>query len=155
MDLRSFEIFVGLNGNALKSIQRFKARKMRKYGLTSAHTNCLCHLLLAEEGGLTQSELVQQEMLDPSQISRVLRELIGKGYVAIDGEEGKYRRKYLLTHEGRRIALEIGEIIKEICRYVSRDIPEQELDAFHETFRKICDELRSAEAIFMNGQAQD
>lgn len=150
MELRHFELFVSMTGKSLKSIQRFKARKMKKYGLSSAHTNCLYHLLLAGEDGLTQMELVRHEMTDPSQISRVLRELIVKGYARLDGEEGKYRRRYMLTDEGLRIAQEISGIIDEICTYVCRDIPEEEVETFYRTFQVICDELQSAEEIYLD-----
>lgn len=155
MDLRSFGMFESLNGNAMKSIQRFKAKKMRRYGLSGAHTNCLCRLLQAQEGGLTQSDLVQMEMLDPSQVSRVLRELIGKGYVSMDGEEGKYRRRYFLTEEGTEVAEEIRDHIDAVCCFVCRDIPEADMESFWRTFRRICDELKHSESVYLDDQTDD
>ena len=150
LDLKYFEMFLHMNANSLKSIQRFKARKMKKYGLSSAHTNCLWHLLFAGEDGMTQSELVKQEMLDPSQISRVLRELIDKGYAFADGEEGKYRRKYILTEEGKLIAQEICSTIEEVYRYVCRDIAPEEIKGFHRIFQRICSELLNAEKLYLD-----
>ena len=113
-----FEAFAGLTGSATKTIQRFKAQKMKKYGLSSAHTNCICWLARAGEEGLTQTELVRCEMMDPSQVSRVLRELSDKGYVRPGGEEGRYRRRYSLTEQGRQAAREIQGIIEEIRDFV-------------------------------------
>lgn len=150
MNLRSFEMFESLSGNSMKSIQRFKAKKMRKYGLSSAHTNCLYRLLRAREGRLMQSDLAQLEEMDPSQVSRVLRELIDKGYVSMDGEEGKYRRRYFLTDEGLVVAEEIADNIDEVCRYVCRGISKDELESFWRTFRRICDALKRSESIYLD-----
>lgn len=149
MELKYFEMFLHMNATSMKSIQRIKALKMKKYGLSSAHTNCLWHLLFAGDRGLTQSELVQQEMLDPSQISRVIRELVGRGYAFVDGEEGKYRRKYILTEAGRQIAREICDTIEEVYKYVCREIPTSEIDVFHSTFQRICRELKNAEKQYL------
>lgn len=143
-----FEMFVGLMGNASKSIQRMKSQNMKKYGLTSAHTNCICRLESAEPKGLTQVELVQQESMDASQISRVLRELLAKGYVQITGEEGRYRRRYTLTEQGMSIAREIRGIIININDFVSRSIPEEDIEVFYRTFRRICESLNQAEDVF-------
>lgn len=149
MKLKSFELFMGLNANAMKSVQRFKAKKMRQYGLTSAHTNGLYFLQQAGKTGLTQTELVQKEMLDPSQISRVLRDLMARGYVRMDGEDGKYRRRYLLTDEGEQVAQEICEIIEEIHSFVCRDISDEEIEAFYRTFQKISGALKGAEKVYL------
>lgn len=98
-----FESFAGLNGAAMKSIQRIKTQKMKKYNLSSAHTNCICRLESAGSEGLTQTELVRQEMMDPSQISRVLRELTAKGYVQPDGEEGRFAAATRSPKRARRL----------------------------------------------------
>lgn len=143
-----FEMFVGMNANAMKSIQRIKAQKMKKYGLSSAHTNCIYRLESAGDKGLNQMELVRQEMMDPSQISRVLRELVEKGYVRLDGESGRYRRRYSLTQLGEETAKEIHEIIDEVREFVSRDIPRADIEVFYRTFKEICESLNRAEAVF-------
>jgi len=144
-----FEAFAGLTGSATKTIQRFKAQKMKKYGLSSAHTNCICWLARAGEEGLTQTELVRCEMMDPSQVSRVLRELSDKGYVRPGGEEGRYRRRYSLTEQGRQAAREIQGIIEEIRDFVIRDIRPEELAAFYSAFEKICEGLKRAEEVYL------
>lgn len=144
-----FETFVGLLNASAKSIQRMKARKMRDYGLTSAHTNCICRLEAAGEDGLNQMELVQQEMMDVSQISRVLRELTEKGFVKIDGAAGKYRRRYSLTEQGIAAAQEIREAIYETLNAVSGEIPQAALDDFYKTFTEISESLARVEETFM------
>lgn len=146
----SFETFACMTGSATKTIQRFKSQKMKKYGLTSAHTNCMCWLEHAGEEGLTQTELVRQEMMDPSQVSRVLRELEAKGYVRLGGEEGRYRRRYSLTAEGREIAREICSIIEEIRGFVIRDISAEEQEIFYRVYGKICEGLKQAESVYFD-----
>lgn len=148
MNRGNFEMFVGLNANAMKSIQRIKNQKMKRYGLSSAHTNCIYRLAWAGEKGVTQTELSRQEMMDPSQISRVLRELNAKGYVRMDGEEGRYRRRCVLTEEGMEMAKEIHQIIEEIEKFVSSDIPKENTDLFYQTYAHICEKLNEAESVF-------
>lgn len=145
-----FDQFVSLNNGSMRSMQRIKAQKMKKYDLTSAHTNCIYRLQRAGGEGMTQVELVRQEMMDASQISRVLRELSEKGYVCLDGEEGKYRRRYSLTKRGCEIAAEICEIVDEIHGFVARDIPKAELDTFYQTYEKICQALTHAEDVYLD-----
>lgn len=144
-----FELFVVLMSNVQKSIQRIKMQKMKRYSLSSAHTNCICRLEIAGERGLTQMELVRQEMMDASQISRVLRELIQKGYVQVDGESGKYRRRYSLTDTGMVVAEEIRDTIREINHYVSGEIPMDDLKTFYRTLNRISDSLNRAERVFL------
>lgn len=146
VDKYCFETFVGLTNTAMKSIQRLKVQKMKKYSLTSAHTNCICRLETAGKEGLTQTDLVRQEMMDPSQISRVLRELGAKGYVQLSGEEGRYRRRYSLTSIGEEIAVEIRSIVEEIHDFVIQDIPLEDIEAFYRTYEAICAGLERAEA---------
>ena len=133
----------------MKSIQRMKAQQMKKYNLSSAHTNCICRLETAGEDGLNQMELVRQEMMDPSQISRVLRELSDKGYVQLSGEEGRYRRRYSLTSEGKKIAAEIRRLVDEIREFVIRDIPQEDIEAFYRTYESICMGLSRAEESYL------
>jgi DNA-binding MarR family transcriptional regulator len=139
-----------MNASSLKSIQRFKTQKMKQHGLSGAHTNCLWRLLSSGASGMNQSELVKQEMLDPSQISRVLRELVAKEYVFQEGEAGKYRRKYFLTKEGERIAREIRDTLEEVYRYVCREIPQEDIEAFCRTFQAICRGLNHAEKEYLD-----
>lgn len=148
MNKNRFELFVSLTGSAMKSIQRIKTRKMRKYGLTSAHTNCICRLESAGERGLTQMEIVRQEMMDASQISRVLRELQNKGYVKVNGAVGRYRRRYVLTESGMVVAQEIRNIIQEINGFVSGGIPREDVQVFYRTLHTICESLAEAEKVY-------
>ena len=44
MEESRFELFDGLIASAGKAVQRMKSDKMKKYGLGSTHTTCLCKL---------------------------------------------------------------------------------------------------------------
>ena len=149
MQENRFELFVTLTANASKEIQRLKAHKMQKYRLTAAHTNCICRLAKAGSEGLTQTELVRLEMMDPSQISRVLRELWAKGYVQPEGEGGTYRRHYRLTEEGMRVARELDVIIEEIRGYVVDGLSEADMDTFYRVLGHISDRLAAAQEIYI------
>lgn len=148
MDGERFELLVVLTNNILKSIQRLKMSKMRLYDLTGAHTNCICRLERAGAEGMTQLELVQQEMMDASQISRVLRELMDKKYVKVDGEDGRYRRRYSLTETGLEIAKEIRDMISEISGFVMQGISMEEREVFYQALNRISGRLSEAEGIF-------
>ena len=58
MEKSRFILFTGLINSVTKSIQGMKMIKMESYGLSAAHTNCLCRLADAPEG-LTQGELAE------------------------------------------------------------------------------------------------
>ena len=120
---------------------------MEHYGLASAHAICICQL---EEhaDGLTKTELSQICMVDKSQISRVISDVVKKGYVAVSATSSRYRKKYFLTEYGRKIAGEIRKTILDINSFVSMDIPQEDIDKFYATFNIICENLNKAEKIF-------
>ena len=131
MEKSRFILFTGLINSVTKSIQGMKMIKMERYGLSAAHTNCLCRLAEAPEG-LTQGELAELETMDKAQISRVLRELEEKGYAAQSGEM-------------ERILLGLNE-------FVSREIPEEDLEVFYRTMRTIAENITGAEALMEAGK---
>ncbi|MCQ2437153.1 MAG: hypothetical protein MJ099_02000 [Clostridia bacterium] len=145
MEDSRFERFVNLTAMATKRIQRLKVDRMRKYGLSGAHTHCVLCLNRAGMTGLTQTELVAAEQMDASQISRVLRELIKKNYVTIEETGARYRRHYILTESGFAIAKEITDEVEFINQFVSGSIPQDEIEAFYNTFELICAGLEKAE----------
>lgn len=146
MEKSRFEQFVGLTNRAAKAIQRIKSVKMKKYALSGAHTTCLCRLVEAGEDGLTQTRLIQLEGMDRAQISRVLGDLQRRGYVVPAQQEGRYKKRYLLTPAGWAAADEIQSIILSINRFVSEQIPQTDIDIFYRTLTAIADNLDRAAA---------
>ncbi len=147
MEENRFELFDGLIASAGKTLQRIKTDKMKKYGLGSTHTTCLCKLGKAGKWGMTQKELTKQENIDRAQVSRVLRDLEQSGLVEASGDS-TYKRKYCLTEKGKRITEEMNEIILEINRYVSRDIPVEQIVLFYHILQEIDSNLKKAEDKF-------
>ncbi|MBO5683196.1 MAG: hypothetical protein J6S10_04365 [Clostridia bacterium] len=147
MEKDRFLLFSSCLSEAQKSIARIKQKKMEHYGLASAHAICICQL---EEhaDGLTKTELSQICMVDKSQISRVISDVVKKGYVAVSATSSRYRKKYFLTEYGRKIAGEIRKTILDINSFVSMDIPQEDIDKFYATFNIICENLSKAEKIF-------
>ncbi|MBQ8345789.1 MAG: hypothetical protein IJY42_05955 [Clostridia bacterium] len=145
MDKDRLEDFSTLIGSATKSLQKIKNKGMFPYGLASAHTNCI-RILYRMSGGVTRAELARLCDVDRAQITRIIAELAEKQYIdAPSGERGSYRKKIKLTPEGVRIAEEINETVLYINRFVSGDIPEEQIGIFYATFRLICDRLKEAE----------
>lgn len=144
MDESRFELFAGLIGRASKSIQRIKSVKMKKYRLSAAHTTCLCKLAEADAQGLTQGELTALEGMDRAQISRVLGDLVQRGYVTSKSQTGRYKRRYALTSAGQMVTGEIKEIILDVNRFVSGQIPSEDIQVFYRTLTAIAQNLERA-----------
>ena len=142
-----FELFMGLLGSATKSIQRIKNGRMDEFDLSAAHTDCLCCLASAAPSGLTQSQLAARLGMDRAQVSRVLRDLRECAYVCAAGASG-YKTPYRLTETGRRIAAQIAEIIAEVRRFVSGNIPVADTEAFYRTFGVIAERLSQAVQLY-------
>ena len=144
-----FEDFSNLVGAALKSLHKIKNHGMEPYGLGSTHTLCLKRLNAVPEG-LTRTELASECEIDKAQISRLVGELTEKGYVCETSKGRGYRKKLVLTDNGRYVAEEIDAKVGRILSYVSGDIPKDELEIFYNTFETICENLRRAEEIPIN-----
>ncbi|MDO4531849.1 MAG: hypothetical protein Q4C06_07705 [Bacillota bacterium] len=145
-----FELFDGLIASAGKALQRIKSDKMKKYGLGSTHTTCLCKLGRAGKAGVTQKELTEQESIDRAQVSRVLRDLEEKALVRTEGGTA-YKKRYHLTEKGKKIFAEINDISLEINQYVSREIPEEEIRIFYQVMERIDCNLKKAERKYCGG----
>ena len=145
MDNTRFARFEGYIGSAAKSIARLKAARMAHFQLSAAHTSCLLRLLAAPDG-LTQTGLRETLGMDRAQISRVLRQLEDRRYVASDGTG--YNRVYRLTPSGLCVSREVDSIVSEVLSFVSGAIPQEEIEAFYRTFSVITANLARAESRF-------
>lgn len=152
MDASRFEQFSALMTSAAKSVAKLKAAQMDAFSLSGAHTNCLCHLY--EAGSLTQSELTRALGMDRSQVSRVLRDLAKKGYVAADSEGG-YKRRYALTPAGKETAARVEAIILDINRFVSDSISDADIEIFYKTLTTIAQNLQAAVETYAKGASHE
>ena len=144
-----FEAFNGLIGNALKSLEKLKAKGMGEYGLSGTYTLCLRQLYEATEG-LTRTELAHRCGVDRAQITRVIGELIARELVCELGSGSNYRKKCVLTEKGRQVTADVNELVKKIHFFVSGDIPKERLVIFYETLAQICENLKRAEEFFLS-----
>lgn len=144
MEESRFERFTGLMNSAVKSIQRLKSTGMKEYDLSAAHTTCLCRLAEAGPEGLTQGQLILLEGTDRAHISRVLGELCRRGY-AVPAEPGaQYRKHYVLTPTGQDVAERVQGVILAVNRFVSSQIPQEDIDVFYRTLDTIAQNLERA-----------
>ncbi len=141
-----FETFSSMLGAATKSLERLKSKGMEEFGLSGTHTLCLRQLYDSADG-LTRTELACRLSVDRAQITRVIGELLEKGFVTETGTGSGYRRKCLLTEKGRDATAEINGIVQRINAFVSGNISEERLKSFYETLGEICENLKKAEEL--------
>lgn len=141
-----FETFSAMLGAATKSLERLKSKGMEEFGLSGTHTLCLRQLYDCTTG-LTRTELSTRLSVDRAQITRVIGELLEKGFVTEIGGGSGYRKKCALTKKGRAATSEINSIVDRINHFVSGDIPAERLDAFYQTLGEICENLKRAEEL--------
>ena len=144
-----FETFSNLLNNTTKSLDKLKTKGMEEYGLSGTHTLCLRQLYDCPEG-LTRTELSSRLCVDRAQMTRVIAQLLEKGFVDQTEHSSIYRRKCVLTEKGRNATTEINQLVEKINRFVSGDIPEERLQIFYETFWEISENLKRSEDFFEN-----
>ncbi len=147
LEIDRFERFSHNVIGAIKSLQALKVKHMEKYGLSGTHTICL-RLLCDNEEGLTKGEISSRCEIDKAQITRIVNELLSKGYVHADNSQRAYNRKFFLTEKGRRMTDEINAKVKQINTYVSEDISDEDIERFYDVFERINEKLRMAETKF-------
>lgn len=139
-----FEAFNTLIGSANKSLDRLKSKGMEKYGLSGVHTMCM-RQLYENPKGLTRTELASRLSVDRAQVTRIIGELLADGLVIEGGAKTNYRKKCILTVDGKAVTADINNRVEKINRFVSGKIPPEKLESFYETFEEICDNLKNAE----------
>ena len=144
MEKDRFDAFSDCYMSAAKSITKLKEKGMAPYGLSSVHTRCI-RSLNEYSSGLTRMQIAKCCGVDKAQISRIIGELHGKGYITDNSVKSGYKNKIELTERGRTVADQVNEIILNINNFVSGDIPEEKITVFYEVFEQICENLKSAE----------
>ena len=141
-----FEAFNGLIGDAVKHLDRLKAKGMGDYGLSGTHTLCM-RQMYHSPNGLTRTELAKRCGVDRAQITRVIGDLLTKELALEIGSGSNYRKRCVLTDKGREITADINDRVSQILTFVSGSIPPDRLSVFYETLRQICQNLENAEDI--------
>ena len=129
----------------LKGIQYMKSQKLAEYDLKGSTTQCLC-CIAACENGLNAGELSTRLNIDKAQVSRCVAELIERGFIFRNEQEGKqYRQKYCLTESGRLVASDISKTSRVIHEKISAGVQEKDVDAFCRVLETLC---RNSNAFF-------
>lgn len=138
---KSYDRFVRFSiatDTILKNIQKYKNEKLEAFGLRSMHLMYL-YCLDKESGGMTPVELAKKCSVDKAFISRVTTELRKLGYVNYDSDmqndekkdSAKYKKRLLLTDEGKRIMTSINEMVTDAVEKVTSGVTREQLDTFY------------------------
>ena len=114
---------------------------MDTFGLKGSHVMCLFNLGQNEKG-LSATELCKICHLDKAAVSRILPALQAEGYIYPDikGEQ-KYRIKYRLTDEGKKIADALNLLITNVVTRCGSGLTISERENFYNSFAVITKNL--------------
>lgn len=123
-----------------KDILRIKTAFMEQYGLRGSSVNCFFYLSREKEG-LTLTELSNLCGEDKAATSRIVNELIEKGYlVQNDSPKGsKYRAILKLTEKGFAVAKSVDGEINAVFKACG--LEEENRDEFYQMINAIADSL--------------
>lgn len=144
MEQDRLDEFMALIVGASRSVTKLKTKHMATYGLGSTHTMCI-RKLYSSKNGLTRTQLAEHCELDKAQVSRIISELSEKGFVNEGAGGTNYKKRVTLTPSGESTAREINEVVLEINKFVSENIPQSDISVFYSVFKKICENLKMAE----------
>ena len=148
MSENRFELFHSLITDLAKGMQKLKNKKMEAYGLSTSHTMCLMQLSESHEG-MTKAELSKRGGVDRSHITRIVNELMQKGYVSMSEAVGhKSKNKVYLTDHGQKVATDINEVVNNVVNFVKGGISEAEMQELYALLTRININLKKAEDIF-------
>ncbi len=124
-----------------KKVQKYKNTQMSSYGLHSMHVMFLCSLDKSEDG-MTAGELAKSCGVDKAFISRTAGDLRKKGYVDFSHGNGKlYKKKLILTPEGKEIMGDINRIVKDTVEKATAGISAEQFDIFYNVMEKLSGNL--------------
>jgi len=133
--MHSVEKYIRFNltvSNIEKALQKYKNSNLTEYNLRSTHMLCL--ISLKDGGGLTAMDLAEVCSVNKALISRMTADLFEMGYIeyTADSADKKYKKKMILTEDGRSVTEEIiGKITKAVDA-VSGNIPDFKLAVFYD-----------------------
>lgn len=138
MDSERFSPFVLFIERISKNIKRVADINMEPYGLRSSHVMCILQLA-KNEGGLSSTALADACGVDKAFISRITCELMEKKYIMKDEENatGKYKTKFVLTDDGKRINQIIVGILEDCFQTVDSRLTQRELNVFYNVLEKV------------------
>ena len=123
-----------------KDIVKIKQNAMEQFGLKGSSVNCFFYMN-QNKNGLTLTELARLCGEDKAATSRVVNELISKGYVdqsdSITGS--KYRANLTLTSSGKEIAKYVDEKIADVFKTCG--LEENSREEFYKVISLVADRI--------------
>lgn len=123
-----------------KLVQKIKTFEMQEYGLKTIHVMC-GYYLNSHPDGLTAADLTKLTLEDKAAISRALKTLQEKGFVAYNPNH--YNAVIRLTDEGKQFANYISDKATKAVVAGSYDFSEEEREHFYKALNAIADNLES------------
>lgn len=121
-----------------KLVHKIKNFEMQEYGLKTIHVMC-GYYLNANPDGLTAAELAKLTLEDKAAISRALKTLQEKGFVAYNSNQ--YNAVIHLTDEGKKFADYIADKATKAVIAGSYEFTEEERNNFYKALNAIADNL--------------
>jgi DNA-binding MarR family transcriptional regulator len=117
-----------------RAIRREIAEMVAPHGLTATQYTALSVLRMGK--GLSNAQLARRSYVTPQSMIEMLGTLEGKGLVqrSPDPDHGRILRTRL-TAKGRRLLARCDDEIDRLEREMTRELSEEELDAFERTLR--------------------
>lgn len=131
------EFAICLN-NLKKKIQKKVSDVLKPYNLSSMHSMYLATLL--QEGEMTLAELSRRLNFNRANTTRVIKDLIQKGYVGCDRSQTNLRKfNIYLTEKGKTLTEEFVSRMEEIRLTQNARLSKEEWKVLLELLKKLAD----------------
>ncbi len=123
--------------NILRSSRLLINQELASLDLSSAEGNILFHLT-TQGDGLRQEQIVEQIDISKPAVSRAVRSLEEKGYVARRKDPDDRRAsQVLLTAKAREIGPQIEQVYKDVFAIATQAASEEEIEHFVVLFGRV------------------
>lgn len=140
-----FNEFTVLVANINRCIHKIKSEEMKGFDLKSSHVSCLYYIYKYDV--MTAKELCQVCGEDKANISRAIKYLEERGYLACNTKGKRYQSALLLTDEGKKTGAFIADKIDTVLNLASQGVSDEErrvmyksLNIINENLTKFCGE---------------
>lgn len=137
-----FEDFAVSMIKAGKLIQKIKNIEMQEYKLKAIHSMIL-YYLNEYDGGISNTDLVKLIQEDKAAISRALKDLLDKNYIAYQSHDMIYHTKISLTEEGKAIAKELDQKAIRAVIVGGNGLSKEEREIFYHALHLITSNLEA------------
>ena len=134
-----FEAFTSLIAGINHSIRKLKTEIMAEFDLKSTHLYCIYHLYKSDS--LTAKELCDMCAEDKALVSRTLKSLEEKGYIAKSESEKRYRASLVLTDKGKEVASRVCKYADAYFGFAGNELSESDREVLYRSLRLINERL--------------